>query len=189
MNLAEPLRLGKRVRAGWVRDLKGSLSGIEVLLVARLDRIPARDMNHLRDSLKALQGDFLVVKNSLCRLAFRELGWAPLEKKLEGTCGVSPIRGELGAACKLLTTFSKDHEGFLLQGGILKGQLLESKDVLVLGKLPSREVLLAQLAGVVQSSLRNLAFLLQGPIRSLALTLGALRQKREKEVKEVKEEV
>ncbi|MBI3614954.1 MAG: 50S ribosomal protein L10 [Candidatus Omnitrophica bacterium] len=176
-----PLRLGQKVRAGWVGDLKESLSGVEILFVAKMDRVPTRDLNHLRDALKALQADFLVVKNSLCRLTFRELGWAPLEKKLEGTCGISPIRGELGAACKLLTTFSKDHEGFVLQGGVLKGQILESKDVVVLGKLPPREVLLSQLAGVIQSPLRSLAFLLQGPIRSLAVALGAVIQMKEKD--------
>ena len=174
-------RLGQKVRASWVQDLKSSLTGVEALFVARMDRIPTRDLNQLRDSLKLFQGEFLVVKNSLCRLTFRELGWAGLEPKLVGTCGISPVRGDMAAACKLLATFSKNHEGFTLQGGVLKGQFLESKDVAVLGKLPSREILLSQLAGVAQSPLRNLAFLLQGPIRSLAIVLGAFTQKKEKE--------
>jgi len=177
----KPLRLGQQVRVGLVRDLKEALSGAEVVFVAKVDRVPSRELNQLRNSLKSLESDFMVVKNTLCRLTFRERGWLPLEKKLEGTCGVSPVRGDVVQACKLLTTFSKDHEGFVLQGGILNGQLLESKDVVALGKLPPRPVLLSQLAGVVQMPIRNLAFLLQGPLRSLALALGAVKQKKEKE--------
>ena len=177
----EPLRLGQQVRVGLVRDLKQALSEVEVVFVAKVDRVPARELNQLRNSLKSLESDFMVVKNTLCRLTFRERGWLPLEKKLEGTCGVSPIRGDAALACKLLTAFSKDHEGFVLQGGIFNGQFLESKDVVALGKLPARPVLLSQLAGVMQMPIRNLAFLLQGPLRSLALALGAVRQNKEKE--------
>lgn len=177
--MTKPLRLGQQVRVGLVRDLKEALVHSEVVFVARVDRVPTRELNQLRTSLKSLESDFMVVKNTLCRLTFRERGWLPLEEKLAGTCGVSPVRGDVAQTCKLLTTFSKDHEGFVLQGGILNGIFLESKDVVALGKLPPRPVLLSQLAGVVQMPIRNLAFLLQGPLRSLASVLGAARRKKE----------
>ena len=175
------VRLGQKVRAAIVRDLERKLSGIEVIVVARMDHVSTQDVNGLRQTLSHHEASFFVVKNSLCQRVFRDLGWAVLGEMLEGTCGVSPIRGDVGAVCKLLAAFSKGHEGFVLRGGFLKGQILQPKDLSDLARIPSRETLLSQLAGIVQSPLRQLAFVLHAPIRSLAMTLAAVNQKKEKE--------
>jgi len=169
--------LGRKVRTSWLRDLNHTLSEVDGVVVAKLDQVPTRDLNHLRHSL---DGSFTVVKNSLCRLAFREKGWADLEKVLEGTCAISPIRGDVAALAKLLVQFQKEHQGFVLQGGILTGQMLGAEELKTLAALPSRQALLSQLAGVVQSPLRSLAFVLNAPIRGLAIALAAVAQKKEK---------
>ena len=174
------VRLGQKIRAAVVRDMEKKLSGVEMVVVARMDRVPAQHVNQLRQALNGHEASFFVVKNSLCRKVLHDLGWSGLEKNLEGTCGISPVRGDVGVVCKLLATFSRDHEGFVLKGGIFKGQILEQKDLSDLARLPSREVLLSQLAGIVQSPIRKLAFILQGPVRSLVMTLAALKQKKEK---------
>ena len=174
----KPLRLGQQVRVGWVRELSEALTHVDSVVIAKIDRVPARDVNQLR---RAMGGSFYVVKNSLCRLALRQKGWNDLEKLLQGTCGIGAIQGDAAAACKLLVQFSKEHEGFVLQGGVLTGQMLGVQDLQNLARLPAREVILSQLAGIVQSPLRRLAFALQGPIRSLAMTLAAVGQKKGKE--------
>ena len=173
-------RLGQQVRSGLVRDLKKQLTGVDTVVMARLDRVPTRKLNELRQSLETQNATFLVVKNSLCRLVFRDLGFTGLETAVEGTCGVSSIRGDVASVSKLLTQFAKEHEGFFLRGGILKGQLLQKRDLEELAKIPSREVLLSQLAGVIQSPIRNMAFLLTGPIRSFVLVLKGMAQKKER---------
>lgn len=171
-------RLGHQVRVGLVRDLKSALGGVDTLIVARVDRVATRDLNQLRQALNLEQASFLMVKNSLCRLVFRDLGWSDVAATLEGTCGISPVKGDVNKVSRLLAGFSKDHEGFVLRGGLLKGQFLDTKEWLLLGRLPSRQVLLSQFAGMLQSPVRNLAVVLQGPVRSLLLTLKALEQKK-----------
>ena len=94
---------------------------------------------------------------------------------------IGAIQGDVPAACKLLVQFSKEHEGFVLKGGVLTGQFLGAQDLQALARLPTREVMLSQLAGVLQSPLRRFAFALQGPIRFLAMILSAVGQKKEKE--------
>ncbi len=111
-------------------------------------------------------------------MAFKDLGWEGLEKKVEGTSAISTVRGEVTTVCKLLATFSKDHEGFILQGGLVAGQIVSKEDVNALAKLPARHVLLSQLAGVIQSPLRSLAYLMQAPLRSLVLVLNAVQQRK-----------
>ena len=174
------VRVGRQVRAGIVRSLQKALEGAEAVVVARVEKIPARELNQLRRSLGPLRSDFMVVKNRLGRATFRGIGWSGLEKAFEGTCGISPVRGDVTAVCKLLAAFSKEHEGFVFRGGILKGQVLEAKELAALARMPGRQVLLAQLVGMAQSPLRRLAVLAQGPIRSLALLLSAVGQKKGK---------
>ena len=167
--------LGRQVRDSWVRDLNTTLAQAEGGVVAKLDHVPTRDLNKLRHSL---DGSLVVVKNSLCRIAFKEKGWTDLEKALDGTCAISPVRGDVVALAKLLVQFQKEHDGFALQGGILTGQTLGAKELKALASLPSRPVLLSQLAGVLQSPLRSLAFLMNAPIRGLAIALSAVAKKK-----------
>lgn len=175
-----PQRLGQQVRASWVRDLNQTLAGTDSVVVAKLEKVPTRDLNQLRQSL---DGSFYVVKNSLCRLAFRKKGWTDLEKALEGTCAVSPIRGDVAAAAKLLVQFAKDHQGFLLRGGMLTGQTLGAQELKSLAALPPKPVLLSMLAGILQSPMRNLAFVAGAPIRGLAIALAAVAKKKPAEEK------
>jgi len=173
--------VGRQVKAAWLRELKGQMTGVEAVVVAKVDRVRARDLNHLRQTLIGLESTFLMLKNSLARRTFRELGWGDLEKVLEGSCGISPVRGDLTKVCKLLGFFSKGHDGFALRGGLLKGQFLHPKDLSALAELPARELLLAQLAGLLISPVRNLAAVLQAPVRSLGYALSAMQRKKEKD--------
>ncbi|MDO8729613.1 MAG: 50S ribosomal protein L10 [Candidatus Omnitrophota bacterium] len=173
----KPQRLGQKVRAVWVRDLNSFLSKVDTVVVAKVEKVPTRDLNRLR---QALNGSLYVVKNSLCRIAFREKGWTDLEKSLEGTCAVSPIEGDPVAAAKLLVQFAKEHEGFVLRGGLLTGQAMDAKEFKALAALPSRQALLSQLAGVLQAPLRGLAFVMNAPIQGLAIALAAVAKKKDK---------
>ncbi len=171
-------RVGRKVRVGLVRDLKKTLSGVETLVVARLEKVSTKEVNALRNSLKPLESTFWVVKNNLGAMAFRDLGWPGLQETLKGTCAVATVRSEPTAVCRVLRNFSKEHEGFVLAGGILDGEPVLPQDLIGLAELPSREVLLALVAGVAQSPLRNLVFLLTAPMRSLAMVVEAVRQKK-----------
>lgn len=174
----KPLRLGQEVRGSWVRDLEGVLGGVEGVVVTQVGKVPTRDLNQLRQQLEPMQGTFHIVKNSLCRIAFRNRGWEGLDEMLAGTCGITPVRGDIAAACKLLVQFAKDHEGFVLRGGRMGAERLEPKDLSALARLPSRQVLLGQVASVLQAPIRNLATVLQAPIRNLALVLKGVAQKK-----------
>ncbi|MBI3322369.1 MAG: 50S ribosomal protein L10 [Candidatus Omnitrophica bacterium] len=171
-------KLGRKVRTRWMHDMGKQLSTVDSVVVAQVKKVPTRELNQLRQRLESQDGSFSVVKNALCRLAFREKGWTDLEAHLQGTCGITPIRGDAVAAAKLLVQFAKDHEGFILKGGVMGGAVLTAQDLSALAKLPTRQVLLSQLAGILISPVRNLAMLLNSPIRQLAMTVAALAQKK-----------
>jgi large subunit ribosomal protein L10 len=175
------IRTGTKVRHALLKDVKKAVDGAQAIVITKWEKVPTRDLNGLRTSLKGIDSNFFVVKNSLSRIVCREQGWAELEKVFEGTCAITPVKGDVAAAAKLLAAFQKGHEGFVLQGGVLEGKFLKKQDIDALAKLPSRQVLLSQLAGVLISPIRNLAVVLQAPIREAALVLAAVKQKKEKE--------
>lgn len=172
------LRLGQQVRVSWVRDLDQALNQADAVLVAKVEKVPTRDLNQLRQQLGPLSSSFHMVKNSLCRISFRNQGWEGLDAFLTGTCAVTPIRGDAAAAAKLLVQFSKSHEGFVLQGGRIGKDLLKTQELKTLAQLPSRQVLLGQVAAMAQSPIRNFAVVLQAPLRALALAFSAVARKK-----------
>ena len=174
-------RVGAGLRRRWVSELGKDLSEVEAILVARLERVPTAELNRLRHTLAAQDSTFQVVKNSLCRLVFRDRGWSQLEKLLDGTCGVSPVRGDATAVTKLLVQFARGREGFTLRGGIVEGEFLAPAELTALARLPSRQVLLAQAASGIQAPLSGLVGTLQGVIRQMAGVLHAIMQKQEKQ--------
>ena len=173
-------RLGRQVRSSLLRELRKELKQAEGIVVVAIHRVPTRSLNELRSSLKLEKANLLLVNNSLCRIVLKELECEALAPELKGACGVSPIRGDIAAATKLLTRFSKENEGFVLRTGVLKGRMLNREDLTQIAGLPPREILLSQLLGNMQSPVVGLLGVLQGLKRKLVGTLTAFLQKKEK---------
>lgn len=171
--------VGRQIRQGWVRDLKKELERAETVVIARMAGVPAGAVNRLRQTLETHSSSFHVVKNSLCRIAFRDLGWQGLDSMLQATCGVGSIRGDAAAACKLLVQFSKEHEGFVLQGGWMSGTLVGAPELAALAKLPPRPVLIARVLGGMKAPLTGLVGTLQGVHRQLLGVIYSLLKKKE----------
>lgn len=181
---ASPDKLGRQVRTSWIKDLSKQIAAVDTVVVAQLGKVPTRDLNKLREQLQAQDGSFNVVKNSLCKVAFKERGWVGLDEMFQGTCGISPVRGDPAVICKMLVQFAKDHEGFVLKGGLISGELLKPQDLSALAKLPSRQVMLAQLVGGIQAPLSGLVGTLNGVIRKAVGVLDAILKQKESKPKE-----
>ncbi|PIQ81741.1 MAG: 50S ribosomal protein L10 [Candidatus Omnitrophica bacterium CG11_big_fil_rev_8_21_14_0_20_64_10] len=173
----KPLRVGQQVRQGLTRDLEQRLSGVDSLVVSKAERVTAQDLNRLRRDLEGISVSMIVVKNSLCRVVFKKMGFSGLEGMLDGTCGVTPVTGDPAAVCRLLAAFAKDHEGFVLQGGLLSGQVLDAQGVLELSRIPSREILLSKVVGAIQGPLAGLVGVLNGLQRNLVQVLHQIAEK------------
>lgn len=171
--------LGRQVRSSMARELRQKISDVEGLVVAKVERVATRDLNALRATLGRNEASFLMIKNSLCRKVLNELGVNDLEQFLRGSCGVSPIHRDTPQACKLLVQFAKDHEGFVLQGGVLAGKFLGPQEIGILARLPSREVLIGQVVGALQAPLSGLLHALKGVQGKLVFILERLSQLKE----------
>ncbi|MCM8763335.1 MAG: 50S ribosomal protein L10, partial [Candidatus Omnitrophica bacterium] len=89
------------------------------------------------------------------------------------------VKDDPVVSAKVLYDFSKDHENLKLKGGLLKDRILDSQNIEMLAKLPSRNVLIAKTVGAIKSPLSSLVFVLEGNLRKLLCVLNEIKKKKE----------
>lgn len=143
------------------------------MLAADYRGLTVAQLKQLRDRIRN-EAEFSVVKNTLARRAAQDSGREEILQYLEGPTGIFWITGDPAAAAKTLTAFAKEVNGLLaIKGGVLSGTALSAAQVDALTRLPSREQLLAQLAGGIAAPLFALGGLAQ-PLQKLGGGLNEL---------------
>ncbi len=160
-----------------VREKMAESDGVLLTEYRGLD-VPA--MARLRRALRETDGEYKIYKNTLVRLAAREAG-VEIEDLLSGPVAIAFVRekadgtpGDAAGVARALRDFAKTNDSLVLKGGVLDDKLLSVDDILALAELPSRDALLAQLAGAVQAPMTKLAGLLQALPQNFAYALQAL---------------
>ena len=134
-----------------------------------------KELEAVRASLRGGQVDYLIVKNTLARRAANESGRGELAESFTGPIGVAIGYDDPSVPAKLVNDYFKATKTLEITGGWAEGQVLNAAAVKQLADLPSREALLAQLAGTLQSPLTQLAGSLNSIMSNFAATLDAYR--------------
>lgn len=127
----------------------------------------------LRRALRDAGGEYKIYKNTLVRIAARELG-LELDDLLTGPTAIAFVTGDAVGVAKALQDFAKTNPALVVKGGLLGDQVLTDKDVKALADLEPREVLLAKFAGLLAAPLQQFAGLLEALPRNFAYGLKAL---------------
>src|SRR3954463_12940211 len=160
-------------KASIVSDLSEKLKGSPFILVTDYQRMNVNHFADLRNRLAANGAEVHVVKNSFLKRAMTDSGLPDVADKLVGQTAV--VTGEKDAApiAKILKTFSAEFKIAALKIGIIDKAILSTNEVEALAELPSREVLLAQLLGLMMSPATKLVRLLNEPASAFARLLNA----------------
>jgi large subunit ribosomal protein L10 len=148
------------------------------VLAADFRGLSVKELSELRGALRGADAGLTVAKNTLARRAANATGQGALLGFLSGPTGLVWVDGDPAVAAKVLNDFAKRLEHLQLKGGLLDGRELSIAELEHLATLPSREQLLAQLAGGVAAPLRGLAGTLHNMISGLAQALNALHAQR-----------
>lgn len=132
----------------------------------------------MRGELRNADAGLTVAKNTLARRAANPAGQEALLDFLTGPTGLVWVDGDPAVAAKVLKTASGRYGDLELKGGVLEGRVLSPAELDHLASLPSRDELIAQLAGGVAAPLRGLAGSLNNMITGLAQALNALQVQR-----------
>jgi large subunit ribosomal protein L10 len=162
-----------------VDEVAAKLAAATAVFVTEYRGLRVGQLANLRRSLRSAGGEYKVYKNTLARLGAQKAGIADLDDLLVGPSGLTFVSGDIAAVAKALRDVAKANPLLVLKGGAMGGKVLAARDIEALAELPSREVLLAQLAGAFQAPLVKTAGLLQALPRNFAYGLKALIDQKE----------
>jgi large subunit ribosomal protein L10 len=157
-----------------VDEVRERLSSSSAVLLTEYRGLKVSEIAELRRNLRIAGGDYKVYKNTLVRFAVRELGIEGVEELLVGPTALAFVEGDAAAVAKALRDYGRTNPALVLKGGVLGSKTLSADEAKALADLPSREVLLARLAGGLAAPLQQLAGLLQALPRNMAYGLQAL---------------
>ena len=157
-----------------VTEVRERLDGSAAAILTEYRGLSTREMAALRQALTAAGGDYKIYKNTLVKLAIAGGRHQSLESLLQGPTAIAFVSGEVSAVAKALRDYARTNPNLVVKGGLHGDGFLSAQDLGVLADLPSREVLLARLAGAIAAPLQQMAGLLQALPRSLAYGLSAL---------------
>jgi len=161
-----------------VDEVKEKLTASSAALLTEYRGMKVGELAELRRNLRKSGGEFKIYKNTLVRFAVRDLGIDIDEATLTGPTAIAFVEGDAAAVAKALRDYSRTNTHLVLKGGVLGSKALTADETRALADLPSREVLLAQLAGALQAPLVKMAGLLQALPRNMAYGLKALVDQR-----------
>ena len=161
------------------KEYLGRLNVSPFFIVVGYTGLKVDQLTKLRKSLNPSGAEVHVVKNSIFRIAAKEAGVADLNGALAGQIAVVTGQKDVSAAAKALKTFGAENDKLKISGGVLDGDALPATGISALAKLPSREVLLAQLLGLLQAPASQLLRTIQEPGASLVRLLGAIEKSKQ----------
>ena len=166
-----------------VDEVREKLDAADGALLTEYRGLDVPALAGLRRELRAAGGEYKIYKNTLVRIVTRERD-LDLDELLTGPTAIAFVGekedgspGDAAAVAKALKEFAKANENLVLKGGVLDDKVLSADDVKALAELPSREVLLSQIAGLLQAPLAEFVGLLDAVPREFSYALQALIDK------------
>jgi large subunit ribosomal protein L10 len=152
-----------------VAEVSAKLVGAQTVVLAEYRGIEVGSLTKLRADARSQQVYLRVLKNTLARRAVEGTTFAPLASEMTGQL-IYAISDDAVAAAKVLNNFAKTNDKLVVKAGNYAGKPLDKAAVTALASIPSKDVLIAQLLGVMQA-----------PVSGFARALAALAAKKEAE--------
>jgi large subunit ribosomal protein L10 len=133
----------------------------------------------LRCKVRAIDGEYLVAKNTLTRRAVTKGDTAALEKMLKGPTGIAFGFTDAVALAKVVTAFAKDNEKLQIKGAVFEGEVLAGARVAQIAAMPGRDELRAQFLCLLMTPATQLVRVLAAPAQGLVQVLDARRRQQE----------
>lgn len=162
-----------------VKEVSDHLEKSDYVFLTDFQRVTVAEVKELRTTLRGHGAEFHVVKNSALGVASRERALPALDEHLVGPTAIIVGGENPSGVAKILVQFGKDKNKLDLKAGILGKDKLSDSDVVALSKLPSLEVLRAQLLGLLNTPAQQLMGVLQGVPRAMVTVLNAKVEKGE----------
>ena len=163
-----------------LKDTGERIAGVKGIYLADLSGMTVEKVSLLRKKCRGEKVQVKVIKNTLLKRAFHERGITQLDDHLQ-----KKTKNELSTVdemvpARILTEFAKEHEKPRIKAAVLDGRLFDDKSIAALAKLPSREVLLAQLLATFIAPMSQFLGAIDATLRLPAVMAMVLEQEKSK---------
>ena len=140
-----------------VKALAERMKSAKVIILTDYRGINVADVTYLRADLRNTNSEYKVIKNNIIKRALDMNGESALDDLLTGPTAVLMGDEDYLEPSKVLYNFAKDNDFYKIKGGIIDGKVMTAEEIITLAKLPSKQELLAKLAGALLGNITKLA--------------------------------
>jgi large subunit ribosomal protein L10 len=166
--------MNREQKAAVVDQIAAQIGSAEAIYAVDYRGITVAQVADLRAKLRDAETTLRVVKNSLTELAADKAGATDLKPLLQGPTALALVQGDAAQAAKALNDTARQLHILEFKGGLLNGNVLTADEIRSIARLPSREVLEAQLVGTIAAPLSGLVRTLNALIAGIAIQLQAI---------------
>ncbi len=170
------MALTKERKKEIIDNLDQKVNDQKVMVFAGFKGSKNKDLLELRRELKNNDSSLVVAKKTLMKIAFDKNKLNLDYDKLEGEIAVVFGFKDEVVPAKTIFNFSKKNQTVNIMGGFLNGEFKDSKDIIELAKLPSKQEILSRLVGTIQAPVSGFANVLQGNIKGLVYLLSNIKK-------------
>lgn len=164
--------MNRAQKAEFIEGIRDAFDAASLLILTEFKGSTVAEMNQLRRACEEAGANFRVVKNTLTKRAIADSEREPLTEFFVGNVGVVIAGEDPVAAAKAFKKEAKENEKLVVKAGFFEGTVVDSKEVVAVADLPSREELLAKLLATMQEGPRQVLGVIQGPARDLLYLLN-----------------
>lgn len=175
--------MSRQQREQTVSEIKTRIKDAKGLILLDYKGLNVERATVLRRQIRQAGAELKVTKNTLLSIATQNTPYEPLKETLTGQTAVAIIDRDPAELAKSLAKFLKDNKdtSLSIKAGVVEGQLLNVEEINQLGDLPSKEVLLGQLVGILSSPMRGLVTTLSDIPGKFLRVLSAIADQKEKQ--------
>lgn len=171
--------MGKPEKVAQLQDITGRFEDADATLLTEYRGLKVSEIAEVRGALRDAGADYKVLKNTLARIAVREVGLEELVGMLEGPTAIVFVKGDVVEAAKALDDAAKKYPVLIVKGGAMAGKVIDAERAKALAKLESRETLLTKIAMLMNQPAQQTVNVFSALLRDLGSMLAQVVTKKE----------
>jgi large subunit ribosomal protein L10 len=164
----------RQAKEAQLKTLVEDLSEAKGVVFAQYRGLTVKEIDKIRKNLRKENVKYQVVKVTLLKKAFEQLGINSDEFKYTGPIAIAISQDDETTPARIIKALNKEHQNLALDGGMLEKKVIGKQMVMQLADLPSKHQLLGQLVSVIAGPARGLVTVLSGNMRQLVYALNAI---------------
>ena len=146
-----------KVKAEQVESVKEKIGKAKSVVLVDYRGLTVAEDTAMRTELRKAGVEYSVIKNRIMTRAFAAAGYTDFDSVLEGPTAVAISYEDAVAPAKIIADTAKKTNKLAFKGGVVEGKSMDAKGLEVLATIPSKDVLVAQMLGLLTSPMRSLA--------------------------------